>query len=62
MSAALVVQLIAQVGWPAAQYLIERHRSKDQEWTPADDARLAALIRTPIAAYEAAVVPLPGKA
>ena len=58
MNAALIIQLIAQVGWPAAQYLLERHRSKDQEWTDADTERLRSLIHVPVTAYEAGVVPV----
>lgn len=58
MNAALVVKLIAQVGWPAAQYLLERWKSKDTEWTDADTARLSDLINVPISAYELGVVPV----
>jgi hypothetical protein len=58
MPAALVIQLLAQVGVPLTLYLIDRWNSPNKEWTSADTDRVKALINTPLAAYEAGIVPL----
>jgi hypothetical protein len=58
MSAATIIQLIAQVGWPATQYLIERY-SNPAPWSAADSARLQSIIDTPAEAFEKSVQPLP---
>jgi hypothetical protein len=55
---ALVASLIDKVGWPFTRYIIERWASPNQEWTSADTDRVKGLVNTPLAAYEAGIVPL----
>ena len=59
MTAALVIELIAKVGWPAAQYLIGRY-GDPAPWGPQDTRRVQSIIDVPASAFEKEIQPIQG--